>query len=255
MGNEVAHSGTIIDTEGKHLQPLPVQHDSMIERLARDPTIDVAKIRELMELRDRDRATVARQAFNLAFANFKAEAVRIIKGTEIKDGPLKGKMHANLFDVVKAATVPLAKYGLSTAWSLTKDEPGWMEVTCILRHADGHSESVSMGAAPDTGPGRNAIQARGSAKTYLERYTLTAILGLAAADSDDDGAGGPKNDLAPMTADHADTIDSKCKEVGPKMLGTVLKSYKAAKLEEIPDLEYATIISRLDATLKKKVAP
>ncbi len=40
----------------------------------------------------------------------------------------------------------------------------------------------------DTGPGRNAIQARGSAKSYLERYTATAILGLAAQDADKDGA-------------------------------------------------------------------
>jgi len=44
-----------------------------------------------------------------------------------------------------------------------------------------------MGGAPDTGPGRNAIQARGSAKTYLERYTATAILGLAPEDEDTDG--------------------------------------------------------------------
>ena len=66
-----------------------------------------------------------------------------------------------------------------------------MEITCTLSHEGGHSESVSMGGPPDTGPGRNAMQARGSTKTYLERYTLTAILGLAAQDADDDGKGGP----------------------------------------------------------------
>ena len=65
-----------------------------------------------------------------------------------------------------------------------------MEVTCTLHHIGGFTEAVPMGGAPDTGPGRNAIQARGSAKTYLERYTVLAILGLAAQDADDDGAGG-----------------------------------------------------------------
>jgi hypothetical protein len=49
-----------------------------------------------------------------------------------------------------------------------------------------------MGAAPDTGPGRNAIQARGSAKSYLERYTLLAATGTAAADQDNDGNGAGK---------------------------------------------------------------
>lgn len=145
------------------------------------------EIRDLMALQREHDENEARKQFNIAFAQFKAEAVRVYKGTEIKDGPLKGKRHANLFDVVVASAAPLAKYGLSTSWKLTKDEPALMEVTCVLKHAAGHSESVSMSAAPDTGPGRNAIQARGSAKSYLERYTLMAILGLAATDQDDDG--------------------------------------------------------------------
>lgn len=41
------------------------------------------------------------------------------------------------------------------------------------------------------------MQARGSTKTYLERYTLTAILGLAAQDADDDGKGGSA-DVSPL---------------------------------------------------------
>ena len=108
------------------------------------------------------------------------------------DGPLKNKKYADLFDVVKAITPALSKHGLSHSWKLTKDEKDWMEITCFIRHNLGHSESVSMGAAPDAGPGRNAIQARGSAKSYLERYTLLAATGMAASDEDNDG-----NDLLP----------------------------------------------------------
>lgn len=145
-----------------------------------------AEIRDLLAIQKEWEENEARKQFNIAFAQFKAEAVRVYKGTTITDGPLKGKRHANLFDVVVASAAPLAKHGLSTSWRLTKDEPTLMEVTCILKHSAGHSESVSMSAAPDTGPGRNAIQARGSAKSYLERYTLMAILGLAATDQEDD---------------------------------------------------------------------
>jgi hypothetical protein len=151
--------------------------------------MDVATIKDLMQLQKEWEANEARKAFNVAFAAFKAESVEIVKGTLIESGPLKGKKHADLFDVVSATMPALSKHGLSTAWKLSKDEPAWMEVTCTLSHSAGHSESVSMGGAPDDGPGRNAIQARGSVKTYLERYTLTAILGLAARDADDDGKG------------------------------------------------------------------
>lgn len=161
-------------------------------RMAVEQGADLDRLERLMALQERWEAGEAKKKFAVAFAAFKAEAVKIIKNKLITDGPLKNKKHAELADAVNAATPALSRHGLATAWRLTKDERDWIEVTCTLSHEAGHSESVSMGGPPDTGPGRNAIQARGSSKTYLERYTLTAILGLAAQDADDDGAGGPK---------------------------------------------------------------
>lgn len=166
--------------------------DALLNAIQRHPDMDLDKLRTLIDLKRELQADDARRQFNEAFAAFKAEAIVIVKGTTIKDGPLKGKKHANLFDVVNAVTPGLSAHGLAISWKLTKDEKDWLEVTCTLRHAAGHSESVSMGSGPDVGPGRNAIQARASAKSYLERYTATAILGLAAADADDDGNGGSK---------------------------------------------------------------
>lgn len=150
----------------------------------------VEQMRELYAFNREIKADQAREAFNRAFSAFKSRAITIVKGTDVKAGPLAGSKYANLYDVVKAVTPSLSEYELSHSWKLTKDEPGWMEVTCTISHALGHSESVSMGAAPDKGPGRNDIQARGSAKTYLERYTLLAATGLTASDADDDGNGG-----------------------------------------------------------------
>jgi hypothetical protein len=144
-------------------------------------------IERLIALKEREDENQARRAFNVAFAEFKAEAVTLLRTKKYTDGPLKAQKHVELGEIVKVSTPALAKHGLSISWKLTKDSPEWMEVTCVLRHIAGHSETVSMGGAPDTGPGRNAIQARGSAKTYLERYTATAILGLAPEDEDTDG--------------------------------------------------------------------
>lgn len=162
---------------------------------------DLDKLTKLMELQERWENNEARKAFNVAFSQFKSEAVNIVKNTAVKLGPLAGTKYANLFDVVNAVIPALSKYGLSHSWKLTKDDKDWMEVTCTIRHILGHSESVSMGAAPDAGPGRNAIQARGSAKTYLERYTLLAATGTAASDTDDDGNGSGKGDKKEMPLD------------------------------------------------------
>lgn len=160
-------------------------------------TGDLEKLRELRAIEKEWREDQAKQAFNKAFAGFKSEAVRLLRTKLITDGPLKGKKHVDLGEVLRVTTPALAKYGLSIAWDLTRDEKDWMEVKCILRHDDGHSESVSMGGAPDAGPARNAIQARMSAQTYLRRYTATAILGLAPEEDDDGRAAGAPIQQAP----------------------------------------------------------
>lgn len=200
-------------------------------------------LRELMQLKREWEADEARRQFNEAFSAFKAEAIVIVKGTTIKDGPLKGKKHANLFDVVEAVTPKLSVHGLTIAWKLTKDEKDWMEVTCTLRHVGGHCESVSMGAAPDTGPGRNAIQARGSAKSYLERYTATAILGLAAKDDDDDGAGAGTDAL--VTEKQAADLKAKAEEVGAD-IPAFLRFLKVSAFSELPAKRFNAALQALN---------
>jgi hypothetical protein len=158
-------------------------------RIAVESGADLDKLERLMALQTQWEAKEAKRAFDAAFSAFKAEAVTIIKGRKVTDGPLKNKSYAELHDVVNAVTPALSKHGLSSSWKLTKDEKDWMEVTCYLRHINGHEESVSMGGPPDAGGAKNAIQARASTKTYLERYTLKAITGLSEQADDDDGNG------------------------------------------------------------------
>lgn len=222
-------------------------------RVAVERGAGLEQLEKFMALKERWDANEARKAFNAAFAAFKAEAVKIIKGTDYTDGPLKGRSYANLFDIVDAVTPHLSKHGLSISWRLSKDEPAWMESTCTLRHVDGHSESAAMGGAPDTGPGRNAIQARGSAKTYLEKYTATSILGLAAADQDDDGGGGKTGETrVNMTDTHQAELRKTCEAVGPTILGNVLREYKATALADIPDSEFQTIATVLSKMKKAR---
>ena len=174
------------------MTPMEDKPLSLVER-AFNAGATFEQMAQFLEMQERLDAKAAEKAFNVAFADFKKEGVTVVRNIVVSDGPLKGKKYADLFGVVSVVTPLMSKHGLSHAWKLTKDEPTWMEVTCTIRHVLGHSESVSMGACPDTGPGRNAIQARGSAKSYLERYTLLAATGLASTDTDDDGnATGPQ---------------------------------------------------------------
>jgi ERF superfamily len=137
------------------------------------------------------RAHAAKEAFAADFARFKAEEiVKITKDKHVSYTGAKGQTdydHATIGNVVKTITAAISKYGFSTAWR-TAQEKTTITVTCVLRHRAGHTEEVSMSADADPSGGKNAIQAIGSAVTYLQRYTLLAITGCATSDqSDDDG--------------------------------------------------------------------
>jgi len=144
-------------------------------------------VSKLMDLQERWEASEAQKAFRSAFAAFKAEAVTVIKNKSVSDGPLKGRSYAELHSFVNAVTPALSRHGLSASWDITRDEKDWIEVACKIEHVHGHSKIVSMGGPPDAGGAKNAIQARASTITYLERYTLKAACGLAEQDDDADG--------------------------------------------------------------------
>lgn len=150
---------------------------------------------KMMDLQAKWERHEAEKAFNAAFAAFRGEDLRVVSDKARTSGPLSGQKYATLYAFVKATKIALSKHGLTASWKVTRDEPEWIEVTCVLKHAMGHSETVSMGGPPDIGPARNILQARHSTVSYLERYTLKAICGLAEQGDDDDGAGGaPKEE-------------------------------------------------------------
>lgn len=154
--------------------------------------IPLDQIEKMMDLQERYERREAEKAYAAAFSAFKAETVEIIKRKQVSYPSKGGRTeytHAELSDVMEAVTPQLSKHGLGISWKTTKQDRGWVEVTCTLRHTGGHSETVTLGAAPDDSGGKNAIQAVGSAITYLERYTAKAILGVAEKGQDDDGAG------------------------------------------------------------------
>lgn len=159
---------------------------------------DLDRLERLMALQERWEAGEAKKAFDDAHAAFKGEAVEIIKRKQVdfanKSGGRTQYKHAELADVVDALSVPLSKHGFSWKW-VPKQTQDWLEVTCTLTHRAGHSESVTLGAAPDASGGKNSIQAIISTKTYLERHTLKAIAGVAEKGEDDDGQGAAAHPL------------------------------------------------------------
>ena len=177
-----AHAVAVQPTTPAGLLELAVQRGASIEQM-----------QALMVMKREWEADEARKAFAADFAAFKAcEVVTIAKDTHVSYQGAKGIVqydHATIGNVVATITAAISKYGFSHAWKTAQDKQT-VSVTCTLRHKLGHFEEVTMSAEADSSGGKNAIQAIGSAISYLQRYSLLAITGCATSDQpDDDGAG------------------------------------------------------------------
>jgi hypothetical protein len=148
---------------------------------------NIETLDKLMGLQERWEANLARKAFDAAIAAAKAELPIIIK-TQEKTGAGGTYRYEDLAAIAKQVDPILAKHGLS--YRFRTESNGVVKVTCIISHRDGHSEENSLSSQPDTTGSKNAIQAIGSAVTYLQRYSLKAALGLAASKDDDSSSGG-----------------------------------------------------------------
>jgi ERF superfamily len=145
---------------------------------------DVEKLATLLELQERWQANQARQAYNAAMAKFKQSPPKLTKNKHVKFDHSEYD-HATLDHVVGAITEKLSAVGISHKWKISQSRE--IAVSCVLTHEMGYSEETTLKAGPDNSGGKNSIQAIGSTVTYLERYTLLAAVGMAAAGMDNDG--------------------------------------------------------------------
>jgi hypothetical protein len=180
-------------------------------RIAVEANADVEKIGKLMELQIRWEQQKAQKTYVAAMARFRTCCPSIFKtknGHNSKYAPL-----SEIVDGIKDAEM---QCGLDHTWRTEQSDKD-IKVSCRVTHLDGHYEETSLIAAPDGSGSKNAIQAIGSTVSYLQRYTLCALLGIATQDMDNDGNGngGPKEPASQQRLIDM-LIDDACKRFTAK---------------------------------------
>ena len=168
------------------LLPVAATPMAMLDR-AVSAGADVKTIEKLMTLQERWEMNKARRLFDAAMSDAKKEFPEIKKSASVDYEGNKGRVAYNYEDlasIARAVDPILAVHGLS--YRFRSDQDGnTVKVTCIVAHREGYREEVTLGGPNDNSGGKNAIQAVGSAVTYLQRYTLKLALGIAATADDD----------------------------------------------------------------------
>lgn len=134
------------------------------------------------------------QINEIAAALAKAQA-KIKNAKKSSDNPFFKSKYADLAEVSDACKGPLSENGIAVMQGpLSRDKR--VGVRTMLAHSSGQWVACTMLATPkDDGP-----QAVGSVVTYLRRYTLASMTGVATEDDDGEKAQGRDRDAKPPGA-------------------------------------------------------
>ena len=103
--------------------------------------------------------------------------------------------YATLSDIIDAVQKPLSDNGIARLQLVSHDaNGGFYKLTTYLVHSSGQFIACEVPIITEG----HSNQQFGSALTYMKRYTLSAMVGLA-ADEDDDGNAADGNEVAAVT--------------------------------------------------------
>jgi ERF superfamily len=211
----------------------------------------VEVLERLMALQERHQTSEALKAFNLSVAAAKREIPVISKNRKVdytgKTGVRTAYDHEDLGEIARTVDPILSRYGLSYRFRTTVAEGGLITVTCVLSHEQGHSEENSLSAGRDESGNKNNIQAVGSTQTYLQRYTLKASLGLAAAKDDDARMAEPP---AFVTEGKAEELRDLVQKSGTA-IDAFLQHYGADSLSDFPASKFGEAQGLLKTKIRK----
>lgn len=187
--NDTGSEGEII-TRIERAAPAESFAAVLMQMLA-DKDIPADKMEVVMKMRREVLGDQAREAFMEHFAALSAELPQIERdGTVelVKDGRVMGKYAFTTIENMDTILRPLlAKHGFAISFG-SIDNKDSVTITGTLS-GWGWERTSTYTLPPDNGPGRNAMQARGSSRRYAKRYIVDDLCNVVRKGKDDDARG------------------------------------------------------------------
>lgn len=214
---------------------------------------DPETISKFLDQIERVEKREAKQAYERAMSSFKQDMPRVSKNAQ--NNHLHNK-YATLDHVLNTLSPIMAEHGLRVSWD-SEPVDKYLMVTCRVTHRSGHFEETRF-PSEITPPnkGQNAAQAMAVAKTYGERYTLMAALGIAATDDTDGNTGKAQTRI---TQGQIDDLQAACDAAGmsAKDACQTMAEYwriEINSLADIPPEKFGAVMQKLKAKAGNKGA-
>lgn len=226
---------------------------SLIERAARDESVDIDKMERLFDMHERMTARHAKEAFHTALAEMQTELPEITKRGETRDKE-KNLMYsyAKWEDINREIKPVLSRFGFGLSFRIEPDQTG-LKITAILSRC-GHTEETSIIQSLDMGGAKmNANQARGAATSYGKRYTAGALLNLISYDEQDtDAASSMSGDT--LTEDQLKQIRDGMQQLGQGDEAILAwagpRGWGATELENVPIEAFDKMMGQINHWIK-----
>ena len=226
---------------------------ALIREIAMNPSVDVEKMRAVLDMQERILDRNAKAEFDAALADMQPDLPTINQKGKIEirakdaSGDRKGAIQqstkfAKFEDINEALRPIIGKYGFAVSFRTGLTEDGRVQIIGILSHRAGHREQTTMVLPHDATGSKNAVQAIGSSTSYGKRYILCALLNITSRGEDDDGASSGKpegfTDDAKITAEQTKALVALVDSSGVGGIRFCQK-YGIEKIADLPAHFYA----------------
>lgn len=229
---------------------------SMIERAARDPSVDIDKMERLLNMQQVAVQRAAETAFNAAMRAAQAEMPRVTR--DAKNDQTRSR-YARLETISAAIKPVITKHGFSLSYG-TDASPleHHYGVTCLVAHEAGFSRLYRADIPTDANgmkgnQNKTATHAFGSTMSYGRRYLLLMVFDIALTNEDDDGQaaghrGAPArgDDGAVISDQQAEEIRSLIQSTGSN-IDRFLRHFRAESVPDLPAARYDEAVRLLRA--------
>jgi hypothetical protein len=222
---------------------------AVIERAARDPMVDVNKMRELMAMRKEIVAEQAAQAFDEAMTHVQEEMRPIAADAS---NPQTRSKYASYLALDRAMRPIYTRHGFNLTGNTAEGAPeGYVRVVCDVSRS-GHTRRYQVdmpadGKGAKGGDVMTKTHAVGSAMTYGQRYLLKLIFNIAVGEDDD---GNRASGDPTISADQIGELQAMIESVGANK-ELFLKYFKVETLADIPTKKFQAAVDALNAKAKR----
>lgn len=219
--------------------------------MLRDPSIGADKLEVVMKMRREALDDEAKEAYQHHFSAFTAEMPAVERDGMVDLGA-KGKYPFTTYEQMDFILRPLlVKHGFALQfWSSAPETKDMVVIHGALVGHGWQRESIYP-VPPDTGPGRNALQARGSAQTYAKRYIADLLCNIVRKGADNDGRGAVDNLIDAKQVKELDDLIQLTDTKVDSFLNTMVTDVK--ELADVRVRDFPRLVLALKERQKKQM--